>query len=83
MTTDTYPGHVMVTPQEAAELGLRDGNRNIRHYEALARNKKRCCNCDNPVWKLMDLGMCFPCTTGETDASGDYELMPPPKPPED
>ena len=26
------------------------------------------------VWKLADVGMCFTCTTGESDASEDTEL---------
>lgn len=37
-----------------------------------------CCNCDAPVWKFAGLDMCFSCTTGEADASGDYELLPEP-----
>lgn len=30
----------------------------------------------NPVWRLVGSGMCFMCTTGEWDASGDIELIP-------
>ena len=37
---------------------------------------KPCENCGQPAWKYGDEGMCFPCTTGETDASNDYELVP-------
>jgi hypothetical protein len=29
---------------------------------------------ENPVWRLGGVGLCFTCTTGEADASEDYEL---------
>jgi hypothetical protein len=40
-----------------------------------ARKTRRCMNCDEKEWKLADCGLCFSCTTGEADASGDYEIV--------
>ena len=35
-----------------------------------------CENCQvESVWKAAGTGLCFSCTTGEADASDDYELM--------
>lgn len=42
--------------------------------EAMARDNRTCENCDLPVWRFAETGLCFPCTTGESDASEDYEL---------
>jgi hypothetical protein len=64
---------VYVTPEKAFEKDLLKG-KSLAHYQALNRNKQTCCNCENAVWKLVDTQMCFSCTTGETDASDDYEL---------
>ena len=32
------------------------------------------CQCDQPIWALGGTEMCFSCTTGEADASDDYEF---------
>ena len=68
-----------LTPEEAKKLDdhLEGGRRQpIEYYKQLARNNSLCEVCEfNPVWKLADTGMCFACTTGETDASNDYELI--------
>jgi hypothetical protein len=60
-----------ITPEQARANG---DTRSLGELRALARNKKKCCNCDEPVWRYGGCGMCFSCTTGESDASGDYEL---------
>lgn len=44
-----------------------------------SRAKENCMVCDQPAWKLAGSGLCFPCTTGESDASQDYELIEEPK----
>jgi len=62
-----------ITPEEAAELMAHDGVKDVEYYKHLANNKG-ICECGEPVWKLGDNGMCFSCTTGEADASDDYEL---------
>lgn len=41
-----------------------------------AKVKGMCEVCGSlPIWRLGNTGMCFPCTTGESDASDDYELI--------
>lgn len=37
---------------------------------------KQCITCNNKAWKYGNTGMCFSCTTGESDPSNDYELIP-------
>ena len=64
----------MITPKEAARRGISGGNHDIKYYERLCNLKGTCCNCDEHIWKLLDNDMCFSCTTGEADASDDYEL---------
>lgn len=61
-----------VTPEQMFEA---DPQRTLQEYQELAKNDGICEVCDGPVWKLADTGLCFPCTTGETDASEDYELI--------
>jgi len=63
-----------VTPKEAAELDLHSNGEGAEYYEKLNSNNITCFSCTNKAWKLADTGMCFSCTTGETDASEDYEL---------
>ena len=42
----------------------------------LARSRGMCEVCGSlPIWRLAGTGMCFVCTTGESDASDDYELI--------
>jgi hypothetical protein len=47
----------------------------LEDFKRAARNKKRCIVCGAPVWRLVMQDMCFSCTTGESDASEDYELI--------
>lgn len=46
----------------------------LNELKEMARDTSECENCDNPVWRMTGLGMCFTCVTGEADASDDYEL---------
>ena len=64
-----------ITAEKAAELNVNGNGRGVKYYRHLARNKKSCDNCGNPVWRLAELSMCFSCVTGESDASNDYELL--------
>ena len=49
----------------------------LNELHDMARNRGMCEVCGSlPIWRLADTGMCFPCTTGESDASDDYELIP-------
>lgn len=44
------------------------------HYTDLAQQQGPCENCGDPIWRYGGTGLCFTCTTGEADASDDYEL---------
>jgi hypothetical protein len=59
-----------VTPEQAFELGLVhsiERAREIAYDDAV-------CLCGQHVWRYGGSGMCFTCTTGESDASEDYEI---------
>lgn len=66
----------IITPAQAKETGDKHGDqRSIEFWRALARRKpKACMVCGQPEWKYGRAGMCFPCTTGESDSSEDYEI---------
>lgn len=66
----TFAGYL--TPIEAALL---KGGQGLKEYRARARINRKCENCENPVWRYGVGELCFPCCTGETDASEDYELV--------
>jgi hypothetical protein len=70
----------LVTVDEMLKIQARlpkDGSRHStrEELEKMARNDSTCENCDLPVWRFGETGMCFTCTTGESDASDDYELV--------
>lgn len=60
-----------LTPEQAIEKGTMES---LKTLYKMARINRKCCNCENPVWRYSGTDMCFPCVTGETDASEDYEL---------
>jgi len=61
-----------LTPEQAAEMS----NTPLEELRAAAAAPEQTCmNCDEPVWRLAGCGLCFSCTTGEADASDDYELI--------
>lgn len=60
-----------VTPQEAVDMG---DYRTLDVLQRLAGTEGTCINCDEAIWKFAGTGLCFSCTTGEADASEDYEL---------
>jgi hypothetical protein len=67
-----------VTPTEAYRINKSDGPDCITLDEFIARSKVKglCSGCrTEDVWRYAGTGMCFSCTTGEWDASGDYELI--------
>lgn len=66
---------VYITPEQARnEYG---DNRTLQELRELAKVNGKCANCDNPIWRYAGGDMCFPCTTGESDASDDCELVKP------
>lgn len=62
-----------VTPEEAYGLKLLPGV-SIDELREMANSDEKCFVCGAPAWKFAEMGLCFTCTTGESDASGDYEL---------
>lgn len=64
---------VYQTPESAWTLKLIPGF-TLKDYKKLAGNNNDCENCGQHVWRYGQTGMCFLCTTGESDASGDYEI---------
>jgi hypothetical protein len=67
---------IFKTPEELFEIEKKAG---LSHYslsnlKRMAKDDRICEVCDQPVWKYGGTGLCFSCTTGESDASSDYEL---------
>ena len=67
-----------ITPEEAVEIHNKQNPRDLKtveYYEQLAKDYSLCevCN-EEKVWRFAGCGMCFSCTTGEANASDDYEL---------
>jgi hypothetical protein len=60
-----------ITPEQALEKG---DTRSLDELKELAKSSGTCCNCDEEIWRYAGVGMCFSCTTGESDASDDFEL---------
>lgn len=66
-----------ITPEQALKLdqGTKNGRRKtLSYYQKGSMNNSQCENCSEKVWKYGGTGLCFSCTTGEADASEDYEL---------
>lgn len=68
---NNYAG--FITPEQAQAKG---DSRSLEELRRLAKTEGTCEVCDEPIWKLGGCGLCFSCTTGEADASEDYELIP-------
>ena len=62
--------HSYITPEKAHEL---NPSTPLSEYQSQARDRSKC-QCGQPVWRYAGTGLCFTCTTGEADASEDYEL---------
>jgi hypothetical protein len=61
-----------ITPERAIAGG---DTRTLEQLQKIAKRRARTCsNCDELEWKFADCGMCFSCTTGEADASDDFEI---------
>ena len=66
---------IMITAEQAYELDKGLNNRPLAYLEKLARKNRLCSVCGQLAWRFADTGMCFTCTTGESDASNYYELI--------
>ena len=67
-----------ITPEKAKKICDRlvgAPHEPLAYWEKLAKLNGECLVCGQPIWKFGACGMCFPCTTGESDASEDYELI--------
>lgn len=64
---------MLITPTQAKALNL---DQDLAELTRKSLIDDTCMHCDNPVWRMVDNGMCFCCTTGESDPSMDYELIP-------
>jgi len=68
---NNYAG--FITPEQAQAKG---DSRSLAELRRLANTNGECEVCGEPIWKYGGCGLCFSCTTGEADASDDYELKP-------
>lgn len=68
---------ILITPEEL-KLKRPDYERPLEELQAIAKRPARKCMqpfCDELEWKFAETGLCFSHTTGESDASQDYELV--------
>lgn len=70
-------GHY-ITPEQAKKYHDKlnpDDKLPLKYWKRRAKLKAKCFVCEyEDVWRYGQTGMCFSCTTGEADASDDYEL---------
>lgn len=65
-----------LTPSEYMKRYPKINSDTIEELKKLSQSKGLCDTCGNEeIWKLGGCGMCFTCTTGESDASDDFELV--------
>ena len=64
-----------ITPKEAKKLG---DTRSLKELKEVLKDNSMCEVCESfPIWKYGHgdkTGLCFTCTTGESDARDDQEL---------
>jgi hypothetical protein len=63
-----------LTPKQAFDKHNHIPPISLAEFEAMAKNNGPCMNCGEHVWRYGDCGLCFTCTTGEADASDDFEV---------
>lgn len=65
-----------LTPEQAYDLEKKhDGSRTLEELKQAAKRTGLCSACNTEeIWRYGETGLCFSCTTGEADASEDYEL---------
>ena len=68
-----------VTPEQAKALDdqTKGGRRKpLSYYKRRAKDHRFCFICESEkIWRFGDTDLCFSCTTGEADASDDYEIF--------
>jgi hypothetical protein len=65
---------MFITPQKLIKEHP-DIKESLHQLIMRSRDNRKCEICGQPVWKYGHTGMCFTCTTGETDDSQNYELI--------
>ena len=63
-----------ILPSELKRLHP-DTETSLEELKQMANQPDGDCFCGLPIWKYGQSDMCFTCTTGEADASEDYELL--------
>jgi len=63
-----------ITPEKAFKLNRGNNGRNLDWYKRHQKDHSMCQCGQEKVWRYAGTGLCFSCTTGEADASDDYEL---------
>jgi len=64
-----------ITPEEMIKKHPEE-KKNFLELKRIAKEEAgECMNCNEDEWKYGGVGLCFTCTTGEADASEDYELV--------
>lgn len=68
---------ILITPSELKRKHP-ETEQSVEELREIANQPDaECENCHEKVWKYGQTGfLCFSCTTGEADASNDYELIP-------
>ncbi|MBU1092578.1 hypothetical protein KJ836_02835 [Patescibacteria group bacterium] len=62
-----------ITPEEVIRI---DKSHTLEEFKKMANAKPIKCQCgQEDIWKYGECGLCFSCTTGESDASDDYEII--------
>ncbi len=59
----------------ADRLGL-DDPRSLAELRELAARDEPCAACGQPAWRLVGIGLCFTCITGQAYCGDDFELIP-------
>jgi hypothetical protein len=67
--------HICIQSTLDSEAKDKD-NTTLAEWKRRASIRGKCIVCkEEDKWRYADTDMCFSCTTGEADASGDYELL--------
>lgn len=65
---------IEITPEVAHEMQQPLPDVSLETLQKRARRRVKC-DCGQPEWRMFAIGLCFTCTTGESDSSEDYELI--------
>jgi hypothetical protein len=66
-----------LTPEEYFAICKKDPRTTVTldELKQWAKSEGKCFSCESEhIWRLGRCDMCFTCTTGESDASQDYEI---------